>query len=380
MRRERIRVAMVDAVGFGGLTHYTYSLMRSLSAHAQVDCTLLTDTAYELDGLKRDFPVVKVSCRGQPYQNAAARLVKAIARLKPDCIHVQAGLTVRRDWLLFLLARSLRGRIILTAHNILPHDDWEKHAFGMRQALGIMYGCAAKVIVHSQYSKRKLTARFGVAPDTIAVIPHGNYLFVRMQEMTQAAARREIGIPAEKKVAMHFGAMRDYKGIDLLLKAFARLKERHEDAFLLLVGKSADKRPSDYEGLIRSLQIEKDVMLLPGYVPLKDIGQYFFAADLAVYPYREIDMSGSLQIAYAFGRPVIASRVGGFPEMVEDGRNGLLCEPEDIPALQESLEKMLFGGALLRKMGEESLRLAQGRFNWETIADTTLSVYEDVCR
>ncbi|MDD5347405.1 MAG: glycosyltransferase family 4 protein [Candidatus Omnitrophica bacterium] len=372
------KVLMIDVGGWGGITHYTYNLMAALARNGKCDCTLLTDRQYELEPLPRNFEIIKKSLNNQPYGRAVKSVFEAIRQVKPQIIHVQTMITARRDWLLFRLGGLLGKRIVLTCHNVLPHEDAEKQAFFMRQALANIYAASRAIIAHSEFSRARLIELFGVPAAKITVIPHGNYLFFRRTEMSQAEARQALGLPADARIVLQFGAIRLYKGIDVLLEAFAGVREAGKDVRLLLAGKPMHLDPAGIFEAIRRLGLEDAVIVKAGYVDFDDIAKYFFASDAAVFPYKEIDMSGSLQLAFAFERPVVAARSGGLPEVIEDGKNGLLFSANDVTELAGCLSRLLGDDALRQNLGQAGLRLARERFSWEPIAAGTVSVYERV--
>ncbi len=374
------RVLMIDAGGWGGISHYTYNLMQELSFSGKLECALLTDLAYELDRVPRSFKIIKRGLNGQPYLLAAIRLIREIFIYKPDVIHIQTMLSVRKDFFLFLLARLFGINIVLTAHNILPHEDAQNRAFFMHPALKTIYSCSKVIIVHSKFSADRLVKLFDIPLKKIRVISHGNYLFFRTSEMSMQEARRILGINGEKKVIIQFGAMRDYKGIDILLDAFAKVKAKNGSAYLVIVGKPINLDIEPIMQRIRDCDLRNDVLFKAEYIPFDRIAAYFFASDVAVFPYKEIDMSGSLQLAYAFGKPVVCARSGGLPEAVAQGKNGLLVEPNDGAALEAGLLSLLDDPELIRAMGEESLRMAKEDFSWKGIALSTAGVYHEFLR
>jgi glycosyltransferase involved in cell wall biosynthesis len=287
-------------------------------------------------------------------------------------------LTARKDWLLFIIGRIFNFNTIYTAHNIMPHEDFEKEALFMKTAFRVIYKCSKRIIVHSAYSKDSLIKLFKVLEKKINVIPHGNYLFMRAKEIPQSKARKLLDIPLDAKVALHFGAVRPYKGIDALLLAFKELAKAHDDVLLLVVGKAMNIDIEYYKDMAKGLDLGTRVIFRDEYIPFEEIPAYFFASDIAVFPYKEIDMSGSLQLAYAFAKPVVATRTGGLAEVVEDGRNGVVVQPGDAKAFGKAMEKILYNEDLKRRMGEASLELARDKFSWQKIAASTIVLYSEV--
>jgi glycosyltransferase involved in cell wall biosynthesis len=354
--------------------------MQALAAKNEIDCCLLTDQAYELDALPRQFKIIKRPLNDHAYFMSLMMVVQAMVEYKPHIVHVQTMLTARKDWFFFLLARMSGVKIVFTAHNVLPHEDAEKKALFMKSSFKIIYACSRKIIVHSRFSQEKLSSLFKIDRAKIQVIPHGNYLFFRTREMSKQDAHQALGFAPEKKIILQFGALRGYKGLDILLDAFARVRRENSSALLLIVGKPINLDPAVLSRRIKELGLENDVVLKAEYIPFESMQLYFFSADVVVFPYKEIDMSGSLQLAYAFAKPVICARSGGLPEVVRDKENGVLVRPNDSIDLANGMEYVLGSDDVIAKMGDASLRLARDDFSWDRIAASTIRVYRDAVR
>ncbi|MBU1125706.1 MAG: glycosyltransferase family 4 protein [Candidatus Omnitrophica bacterium] len=372
---KKMRVLMVEVGGWGGIAHYTYNLMQALAQINEIDCLLLTDTHYELEMFPRAFALRKTPLKDQSHAAATRNIIKAILSFRPQVLHVQNLLTARKDWLLFILGRICGLKIVFTAHNVLPHEPEEQNAFFMRSAYRMIYSAAGAIIIHAQASKNKLMALFDIAAEKIFVIPHGDYLFFRQKEIPQEEAKRLLEIPVDKKVILHFGTIRGYKGIDTLLSAFSQLRKAHNDVILLLAGKTMHIDKEELRHLIKGLEIEDKLIFKDEYLSFDEINTCFFAADIAVFAYSDTDTSGSLQVAYAFSKPVIATDTGGLREVVEEGDNGILVPPGDDEKLRDAFKRILWDQELLRTMGSRSLQLAKDKFSWGKIALSTLEVY-----
>ena len=188
-----------------------------------------------------------------------------------------------------------------------------------------------------------------------------------------AAARDEacakMGLDPNVKYTLFFGLIRDYKGLDLLLEAWARWMP--DDRKLLIAGEFYASREK-YIELIDRLGLRDRVVLHDRFVPDEDVRYYFSAADCLVLPYRTATQSGVTQIAYNFSLPMIVTRVGGLPEIVPDGRVGLVCEPaaEDI----EKALRTIYDGDRLSAF-RANFAEERKRFSWEAMCDKLLEVH-----
>ena len=183
-------------------------------------------------------------------------------------------------------------------------------------------------------------------------------------------ACRRIGIDPAQRYTLFFGLIRDYKGLDLLLKAWA--KWMPDGRKLLIAGEFYASREK-YISLIEELGLQDRVVLHDRFIADEDVKYYFSAADALVLPYRTATQSGVTQIAYNFSLPMIVTRVGGLPEIVPDGRVGLVCEP-DAEAIKEALQALYDGDRL--QTFKENFAQERKRFSWSAMCDRLEEVYQ----
>src|SRR5919197_3405812 len=224
------------------------------------------------------------------------------------------------------------------------------------------------VVVHSEHGARRLTDDFGVPPERLRVIPHGafDYLTRQRDEVPLPEELREV----EKPVIMAFGLVRPYKGTDVLLEAFQGI----EDAELWIVG--MPRMPmDDLRELAR--HAPGTVRFLDRFITDPEIPALMRRADVIVLPYRNIEQSGVLYTALAFGRPMVLSAVGGFPEVAEQGA-ALLVPPEDPDALAEILRELLADRSARESLAAAAANEAATTYSWERIGEQTMALYRDL--
>jgi len=225
-------------------------------------------------------------------------------------------------------AFARRGaRVIAVCHNVLPH---ERHPAD-RWLTTLLLRTTDAVLVHSKQQHAALTTLTD-RPATVAALP---------------PHLPTTGTPAgaDHHTAGHgllfFGTIRHYKGLDVLLHALARVP----DVRLTVVGDFRDG-PDLIEELITRLGLTDRVTIRPGYLPAGQIPDLFANVDAAVLPYRAATASQHVALAHQHGVPVIATRVGNFPDMVTDGVDGLLCEPDDVDDLTHAIQRLYRPGQL----------------------------------
>ncbi|MFI5273321.1 MAG: glycosyltransferase family 4 protein [Ktedonobacterales bacterium] len=426
-------VLMVEPDGQGGICHYTYCLANSLRASGEA-VTLATSRSYELLAAVRRFELItpfgpgierrivqRLTGRARHAQlrspgavNATTPAATSGARAPAVTPVAAAGFTgrlsravsdfeYRRGWHSLIRAATARhvttvhvqwlkapaidvqalsalrrrGKaIVLTVHNVVPHDA-PPAASAQWSAV---YRSADALIVHYRGAADELVA-LGVEPQRIEVIPLGNYLPIAVLsgwsstgEPAQEQARKLLGLAAGVPLVLFFGLMRPYKGIEYLLEAFAAVRQRIPNAKLLLAGQAVGGYGRIAEQIAR-WGIGDSVTALPRYLSLEDAGRCFAAADIVALPYVEGTQSAVVQLAYAFARPVVATSVGGIPEIVRDGATGRLIAPRDAQALAQALEQSLDDRTWCRAAGERGYAFARDEYGWDAIARQTTAVY-----
>ncbi len=378
-----MKVLIIETGGWGGICHYTFNLANALSKKG-VETVLLSNRRYELEGFRRRFTLIKKIDSERGYIHNLKEIIRVIRRGNFPLIHIQSILSPRRDWMLLYAFRLLKKKTVYTVHNILPHEEGEREARGVRRAFLSLYRNATHLIAHSEANKEELSRSFGIEEERITVIPHGNYLFLLPEGIPERGKiLKEFGLHGRERIVLFFGAVRRYKGIDILIKAFKDVEKAIPDARLLIVGKplavGEDAPHEEYIHLAHELGIEKKVIFRLMYIPLEEIHKYFTIADLAVYPYRDTTESGSIQLALAFSKPVIASDVGSFRYAIDEGKNGLIVPPGDEASLSRAMIDLLsMPGERLLEMGVHSRRIAETRYRWEDIAEKTVDLYRRV--
>ena len=151
---------------------------------------------------------------------------------------------------------------------------------------------------------------------------------------SRAEARATLGIDGAARVALFFGHIRPFKGLDIALRAW---RELNSDVLLVVAGEAWWEKKAEYEQL--AIAVGKNVRFDFRFIPDSEIATFFAAADVVLAPYRIEAQSGVALTAFHFARPVIATAVGGLPEII-DGRNGILVPPEDPSALARAVDEL----------------------------------------
>jgi glycosyltransferase involved in cell wall biosynthesis len=274
-----------------------------------------------------------------------------LRELEPDVVHVQWLALPRRDleWL-----RRERPTVF-TAHDLLGRRE------GAARDIWIAV-CKAvdRVVVHSQRGVDEI-AGAGVDRERIALIPHPVF----------ESSEHEVAAP-NGKTLLFFGLLRTYKGIDLLVRALARVPEGR----LIVAGDPLDP-VEPLQRLAAEVGVADRIEWRVGFLPDDEVTELLKVATAVVLPYRRADSSGALATALGHGRPAIVTDVGGLGETVREFGAGLVVPPEDVNALAQACRRLLTApGALADAFrGTEAARRALG---WDAAAERHEELYEQV--
>jgi len=305
------------------------------------------------------------------------RLVHRLRKWSPDVIHFEwLPLPPIDRW--FLPSLRKIAPLVLTVHDTQPFHGSPSSKV---QLLGL-YNALHKFdhyIVHTKFSRSELSRNMKVPTSRISVIPHGvfdYYKTIQIKPQEHSAAKTV----DSKKTVLFFGLIKPYKGLDLLIKAFARLPERLQKESQLLVAGYPKMPIEPLQKLATQLGIAKHIVWDLRFIPEEEVASIFERASIVALPYYRIDQSGVLMTALAFGKPIIASKIGGFAEVLKDNIYGYLVEPGDVDDLAKALERILSHPELAQQMGKAVEELARGELSWDSIAKRTMEVYQSLRR
>ena len=182
-------------------------------------------------------------------------------------------------------------------------------------------------------------------------------------------ARKHLHLPAEEKLLLFFGFIRQYKGLDLLLEAMADERIRKEDIRLLIAGEFYEDA-APYMQQVERLGIGKSLELRTQFIPDSEVKYYLCAADAVVQPYRAATQSGVTPLAYHFEKPMIVTNVGGLPALVPHEKAGLVTSPEPAAIAASILE--------FYELGEDyfipHLREEKKKYAWSNLTKALLEL------
>jgi glycosyltransferase involved in cell wall biosynthesis len=224
---------------------------------------------------------------------------------------------------------------------------------------------AQVIFVHGPAAAAEVAQEFGVDEGRLVRVPHGHWIERYPNEVSRDEARRALGVPDGAFVYAFLGLCKPYKGLEALIDAFVA---QREGAFLVLAGRFPSP---EYQALIAARVARLDpsrVRFVPDFVPDAEVQRYLVAADALVLPYRQILTSGMAMVGLGFGRPVVAPRLGGLPDVVDEG-SGLLYDPTRPDALAAAMDRVRG-----LRFSEAAIREHARSFRWEDTARALLQV------
>lgn len=235
------------------------------------------------------------------------------------------------DWVVKL--RMLGASIVYTMHNRQPHD---RRLLGLdREVHTLISPVVSRVVVHGDAAVEAAERWF--PSEKIAVVRHPNFVDVYGPECPREYARRDLQVGTDEFVVLALGELKPYKGLELVLDGFERASI--PAARLLIVGRNGDE---EYVRMLEDRVAEVGfgkVRLVVRTLPEDDIATWLGVADVAVFGFEEILMSGSVMLALSYGLPVVVPSIGCIPEYVSDGLNGFLYEVGDANSLARALHR-----------------------------------------
>jgi glycosyltransferase involved in cell wall biosynthesis len=266
---------------------------------------------------------------------------------------------------LFSIFLPKKIKKIALVHNLIPHEKRFIDAFLNRLFL-------------SQYShfivlsKAVEQAILSIQPTaTIKHIQHPWYDHFG-EKIDKQQAKQQLGVSLEKKTLLFFGLIRDYKGLDVLLKSFNQLSEDYQ---LIIAGEVYGKTEKYNQLIMKSANTA--IYFFNQYIPDDEVAIYFSAADVCILPYKSATQSGITATSFHFEVPLIASNVGGLAEAIENGKTGIIVPPNDEKALILAIEDVFAQGKV--EIFQENIRDEKSKNSWVNFSKELINFVLNEC-
>ena len=294
------------------------------------------------------------------------KLGNELKKISPDLIVVRYWLPFMGPCLgsiLRLVKKNTTTKIVCIADNIIPHEHrpgdntFTKYFVKPIDAFVTMSEKVTKDL--QQFTKKSAIRIVHPLYDNFGEI------------VSKDQARQRLSLPPDDKIILFFGFIRKYKGLDLLLEAMNDDRIRHSKIKLLIAGEFYDNK-KDYDTLIEKMDIGNQLILRTDFIADSEVKYYLSAADFVIQPYRNATQSGVTPLAYHFEKPMLVTNVGGLPDLVPDGKVGIVTNPDPYSIATGILQ--------LYELGENyflsHLREEKKKYSWKQLSDTLLTIAE----
>jgi glycosyltransferase involved in cell wall biosynthesis len=309
---------------------------------------------------------VFLALKGLMHPICLLNLLRHLRRIQPDVIHFQWAPLPVIDRFFLPAIRSI-APAILTVHDSAPFNDNPRSVLQRIGAIRIM-SSFDRLIVHTNRARQRLIDH-GLPAGKIAIIPHGVLDSVPLARFAKSDA-------SESVTVLLFGKIKPYKGTDVLIRALAAMPATSRARCRVrVVGKPyMDMEP--LFALARELGVASNVIWDLRFVAEDELNRIFAEADVIVMPYREIDASGVLMLGLSTGLPIVASSIGLFAEVLEDGEHGRLVTPDKPAELAEAITALVDNSAERRRMSHNVQALRASIPDWQAIGAQTAALYD----
>lgn len=372
----RKRVAVIGPVFpyRGAISYCTTELARELGEEFDVDLVSFSrqyPKRFYPGGDDRDETVCDLTPKNARFSLDVLNPLTWIAegfrqrRQRPDAIVVVWWVWVWAIPYLTLLAiAGRRSRLVIQCHNISDKEP----ARWKTLLSNTLFRRADALVVHSRTGADEAAERLGEGVRSKITELFLPVLAIGRDIPSREEAKARLGLEG-KNIALFFGHIRPFKGLDIALRAWPLLQR---DVTLLVAGEVWFAGEQEYRDLARECGVEQKVRFEFRFIPDSDVARYFAAADVVVAPYRHEAQSGVAMNAFYFARPVIASAVGGIPEIIDSGVNGFLVPPENPPALAARIDQ--FFAVENRASFERGAEASAKKYSWERYGDGVAEV------
>ncbi len=266
---------------------------------------------------------------------------KQIRKAAPDlliCCYWMAFFAPAYGLISRIARRNGKTKAIALVHNMMPHEPsvldklFAPYFVASQDGFVALSDSVLKDIEKIESSS--LSSQLSIKPKAFS--PHPIYDHYG-ERMTKEEACKALGLDPKKNYMLFFGLVRAYKGLDLLLDAFAKVKDRLPELQLIIAGEFYENEDK-YRAQITANGLDERVILRNEFIPDADLRKYFGAADLIVQPYKSATQSGVTQVAFHFEKPMLVTNVGGLGEIVHDHQMGYACEPSAEAIAEDMLD------------------------------------------
>lgn len=259
--------------------------------------------------------------------------------------------------------RKYNIKYVATVHDILPFNEKFYDKFYHEK----LYSIADNIILQAPENIKRFKKLFPQSVFKVEMIPHGHMLDY-VEIVDKDLAREKLNLPKDKIVFLFFGQIKKVKGVDILLKAVAKLKDKYTDFYTVIAGSVWKADFTECNEIIKENNLENYVKTDIRYIPDDEVKYYYSAADICVLPYTDVYQSGVIQLSYGYKKAVIATSLPAFTQFVKENETGFLAEPGDVDSLVSAMENAINNNLNLENIGCSGYEKVKRELDWDEIA------------
>ena len=399
----RKKICILGMEAWGGLAQIPYTLLRALeTAPEEIDIFFITVRSQETEKIYHEshFKSGRIKVFFMEYETDLSkkirrllfyvynpayhfRIARLIKKINPHIIHYSTGCIIEVLTAAFFNL-NVKAKII-TIHDPSPHQESNLSLF--KKINNLIYRfitsfCIRRIPyfhVNAKCHVSEMEANFNF-PQSRVFSTHMVSNVVDDFFDCKTATRQRQGKPGKvcwpveldglrdnTVKILFFGRIRTYKGVEYLVRAMESLLRSHSQVQLILAG----------EGQIYfdCSAIKDSLILINRYISNSEISPIFTASDIVVIPYTGASQTGIISLAYFHSKPVIGTRTGGIPELIEDGKSGFLVQKEDAQALEEKIRYLVEHPEVIKEMGKAAREYYRSHYSFEALSGELLAVY-----
>lgn len=300
------------------------------------------------------------------YFKSMIYVLKNVKRYKPEIIHFQWFKIPQYDFLILKILKILskQTKIVLTAHNILPHNNGVKY----KRIYGRIYSFIDGIIVHGNNTKDNLLQTFNLNKDKVIVIPHG---FLPRKKKTKIIVEDDV------LTFSIVGSLSKYKGVDLLVEAWCSSKKLIESKHCKLIIAGSGKMEC-----LENVPLNKNIEVKNKFLTDEELDEIIDRTNIAVLPYRVISQSGVLLTMLAERKPVIVSNVGDITQPFEIANCGWILDDIQVDTIKTLLESIVQDNSVYVKIKNNSQMWEniEKFYSWKDIGEKTQKFYKKMVK
>jgi len=377
-----LKVVYVVPYDWGGMPHYTAELANAVSKYA--DVTVLCSKEIQINYFNENIRIVKIFDKLDisigdfstflSFKNLIAlislRKIKIIRDINPDILHFTTPLILPLPFFIRLYGVNKSISTVFTVHSMHQDSGILRELIGKINCLCGRMINYKKVVCHTERDREELIRIRRFPNEKICVIPHGSYEFFSNNKNE----KRRSNESAPNIYVLFFGYIKKYKGLEYLIRAAHLISKDFPNLKVIIAGEG-DLSP--YHKLIGE-NSQSLFEIHNRFVTDEETSLLFQKTSLVILPYTQMTgQSGVMNIALAFGKPVIATDVWGLNEVLENGKTGLIIPAKNSKALALAISTLLNDEKLRKEMERNVLTKCQ-ELSWSNLAKRYIDLYQNL--